>query len=181
MSKAVIGVIVFFILFSLSVFAHENIGSPEDVLSEIQTSQGVSAVTQIDCGKVQEHQFEELGDALMEQMHPGEAHETMDAMMGGEGSEILKAMHVSMGKSYLRCNGNNGIMDLMIQGGMMGTGMMQSMTGNNPSGSGTPFWNYGYFSVWNSLYAILLIGLIALVFLGIFKLWKDINKKKARK
>src|SRR3990167_496468 len=101
MNKIITATTIFFMLFSLNVFAHENVGSPEEVLSEIRESQGISAATQIDCNKVTEHHFEELGDALMEQMHSGEAHETMDAMMGGEGSESLKAMHVSMGKSYL--------------------------------------------------------------------------------
>ena len=191
MNKIITATTIFFMLFSLNVFAHENVGSPEEVLSEIRESQGISAATQIDCNKVTEHHFEELGDALMEQMHSGEAHETMDAMMGGEGSESLKAMHVSMGKSYLLCGGGNEMMGNNVsgygmpfqnymQGGMTGGSMMQGMMGNNSFSSGMPFWNYGYWSIWNILYAVLLIGLIALVFLSVFRLWKDINKKEVK-
>lgn len=96
---------LFFLLFSSSAYAGEGIKSVGESLSGIMLSQGVSSINQIDCKKVAEQQFGELGDALMEQMHPGEAHEAMDAMMGGEGSETLESVHASMGKSYLRCNG----------------------------------------------------------------------------
>ena len=63
---------------------------------------------------------------------------------------------------------------------MTGGSMMQGMMGNNSFSSGMPFWNYGYWSIWNILYAVLLIGLIALVFLSVFRLWKDINKKEVK-
>ena len=41
------------------------------------------------CDQLTEEQLEAIGDYYMEQMHPGEAHELMDKMMGGEGSESL--------------------------------------------------------------------------------------------
>src|SRR3989338_4638663 len=50
------------------------------------------------CNELTEDQLEHIGDYLMEQIHPGEAHEVMDKMMGGEGSESLKFMHIAMAK-----------------------------------------------------------------------------------
>ena len=128
MSRASLSFVLLFMLFSMQVYASENIASPVEVLSEIQASQRAFSIEQIDCNRVTELHFEKLGDALMEQMHPGEIHEAMDAMMGGEGSQSLKAIHVSMGRSYLRCNG-------VITGSPMmqasaWRGMMQPTTGN---------------------------------------------------
>ena len=50
------------------------------------------------CAQLSEKQFETVGDYLMEQMHPGQAHEVMDKMMGGEGSESLRLMHIAIAK-----------------------------------------------------------------------------------
>ena len=121
------------------------------------------------CDELTEEQLEEIGEYLMEQMHPGEAHDAMHEMMGiEEGSEYHMQAHVSMARTLYCGEGT-----MMGSGGMMGQGMM----GNNIFGSGMPFLNYGYWSVWNILYALLLVGLVALVFLGAFKFWKDVNKK----
>ncbi len=134
MASAKLLVLLPLLLLSASAAAHSG-ASVESVLSEIMSAQQAANAAGIDCNKVAEHQFEELGDALMEQMHPGSAHETMDAMMGGEGSEQLKAMHVSMGKSYLRCDG---------YAAMMGTGMMGSgMMGTGVSGQTMPYGTMG--------------------------------------
>jgi len=56
-------------------------------------------------------------------MHPGEAHEMMDQMMGGEGSESLKQAHINIARR-IYCNEN--------VGGMMGGNMMagRGMMGN---------------------------------------------------
>src|SRR3989344_1750392 len=142
MSKSNLSFILVFMLFSMHAYASENIASPAEVLSEIQASQGAFSIEQIDCGKVTELQFEKLGDALMEQMHPGEIHEAMDAMMGGEGSEPLKAIHVSMGRSYLRCNGGNTMMG-STRNGMMGFGMMQPITGSWQAPAYTDYYFFG--------------------------------------
>src|SRR3989344_5994124 len=120
----------------------------------------------ISCDKLSDEQLEAIGDYYMEQMHPGEAHETMDEMMGGEDSESLKQVHINMAKR-LYCNED--------VGGMMGGGMM-NMMGNNMMGSGMMGnWGYGfgYWNFFNILYAVLFIGLIVLVYLWIIKLWKD--------
>ena len=144
----------------------------------------------VSCDKLTNEQLEIIGEYYMEQMHPGDGHELMHKMMGlEEGSEAEKQFHVNMAKR-LYCNENvylgygmmgSGMMQGGLHGGMMGSGLIQSMMGNNSLGYGVPFQNYGYWSILDILYAVLLIGLIALVFLGVFKLWKDINEKKAKK
>lgn len=98
----------------------------------------------ISCDELTEHQLEEIGDYYMEQIHPGEEHIRMDEMMGGEGSERLRLMHINMGRSNY-CDGNDAILS-----GMMGNGMMQ------PS--------YGFYWFPNLIYAVLIIGLIVLIY-----------------
>jgi hypothetical protein len=131
------------------------------------------------CTSLNENQLEILGDYLMEQMHPGEAHEVMDKMMGGEGSESLRLMHIAMAKR-LYC----GDISDSVNYGMMGSGLrkganyggMMNMMGSN-FGYGMMGQSYGYWSFINLLFLALLIGLIILVYLWIMKLWKDVFKK----
>lgn len=134
--------------------------------------------SEIDCNELSDEQFEAIGDYYMEQMHPGEAHEMMDEMMGGEGSESLKQMHITMARR-LYCNEDIG--------GMMGGGMMNmmggNMMGNNMMQSDMMMnWGYGlgYWNLFSTLYLILLIGLIILVYLWIIKLWKNAENKKGK-
>ena len=65
-----------------------------------------------------------------------------------------------------------GMMGDSMMGGQVPQTTMQGMSGN---WGGLWYWN-----VLNVLYAILLIGLIILVFFGIIKLWKDISQGKRR-
>lgn len=147
------------------------------------------------CDKLTSEQFETLGDYYMEQMHPGEAHELMHKMMGGENSEAVKQMHISMAKtiycgedsqgtsgmdmSSMMGSGGIGMMGMMSMMNMMGGGMMNLQ---NPQTNMMKNWcyygNYGYWSFLNVLCIILLIGLIVLVYLWILKLWKDSYGKK---
>jgi len=72
------------------VSANENFTEAEKLIGE-----------KVSCDNLSEEQLEEIGDYYMEQMHPGESHEYMDKMMGGEGSESLRAMHIQMaGEMY---------------------------------------------------------------------------------
>ena len=165
----------------------------------------------IDCDKLSDEQLETIGEYYMEQMHPGQSHEAMHEMMGiEEGTKYHGQVHVSMarmmycsedammGSGMMGSGGMMGIMPMMMNmmgSGMMGgqnqtqantaqvpgSGMMQGMMGNNAFGFGMPFLNYGYFIVLNILYTLLLVGLVALVFLGVLKLWKDVNEKGAKK
>ncbi len=117
------------------------------------------------CANLTQDQLEIVGDYYMEQMHPGAAHETMDAMMGGEGSESLRQMHIQIARaSYCNESGS------MNTGGGMMSGMM---TGN--------FMQSGFWGIQGALYFLLLIGLVILVFLGIAKLLKDLTNEKPRR
>lgn len=118
----------------------------------------------LECDRLTDRDFERIGDAVMEQIHP-ETHEMMDAMMTslqtpersngvqeGEGTERLSLMHINMGKEYLNCfaESRDGVMNMMGYG----TGTF----------SGMPMmYNNGFGALWgiNSLLVtILLVVLI---------------------
>ncbi len=128
--------------------------------------------SEISCDKLTDEQLETIGEYFMEQMHPGEAHEIMDEMMGGGGSESLKQVHINMARR-LYCNDN-----IYVGYGMMNGGMMGMMGGNM---MGNPGYGFGYWNFINILYLLLLIGIITLVYLGIVKLWKSTRDKGGRK
>ncbi|RMF54615.1 hypothetical protein D6745_04715 [Candidatus Woesearchaeota archaeon] len=115
MKKQVLLLITLFSLMSIFVLAHgeETFAEAESIIK-----------SKVPCDKLSDEQLEMLGDYYMEQMHPGEQHERMDEMMGGEGSETLREMHIRMGQAFY-C-GEHG----MMSGGMMnmmmgrGAGMM---------------------------------------------------------
>lgn len=126
----------------------------------------------ISCDELDDEQLEAIGEYYMEQMHPGEAHEAVHEMMGiEEGTEYHKRLHVNIAQ-MMYC-GEGGMMGMM-GGNMMGrqtpiqTYMMQEMRGDQSRD----------LTIFDSLYIILLIGLIVLVSLVIVKLWKDVSKDK---
>ena len=138
------------------------------------------------CSKLTENQLEILGDYLMEQMHPGESHKVMDKMMGGEGSESLRQMHIAMAKR-IYCNDISGMVNYGMMGyGMMGSGLgrgtnyggMMGMMGGNFGYGMMGGYGFGYSGFVSFLYLVLLIGLIVLVYLWVIKLWKEIQKQK---
>ena len=120
----------------------------------------------IGCDKLADEQLESIGDYYMEQMHPSKAHEMMDQMMGGEGSESLKQVHINMAKR-LYCNED--------VGGMMGGGMM-NMMGSGMMGNYPAY--YGYNNFWNILWLIFLIGVIVLIIWFIYKFIKKGKKSE---
>ena len=118
--RKILFVIMVVLSFNISlVFAHEH--------NFTETKQFIDSG--ISCDKLTDEQLEAMGDYYMEQMHPGEAHEIMDNMMGGEGSESLKQVHINMAKR-LYCNEN-----VYIGYGMMGGGMMNMMMGSGMMGN----------------------------------------------
>ena len=131
-----------------------------------------------DCKILSDSQLELIGEYYMEQMHPGESHELMHKMMGiEEGSEAEEQFHINMAKT-IYCGES---------GGMMGGGMMNMMYGGNSAQANMTqqmMGNRGYsgygWNIWSILYAILIIGLIILTYLGIIKLWKDLFGGKGK-
>lgn len=137
------------------------------IVEDIMRQQGVSDINQIDCNKIDEDRLEELGDALMEEMHPGEAHTLMDKMMGGEGSESLRSMHILMARRYLGCR-ESGYVGRM---GMMGdyNGMMN---GGRPYGNDAvkkDYWPFsGMMGVGMGIFWLFIIGLAGLLIKVLF-------------
>lgn len=133
---AVLAVMIFLVL-SVPVSAadnakKENTGSSIDkAIQEILKSQGIKDMKSIDCGKVTDKQLEDLGDAVMDVMHPDPSeHEFMDRMMGGEGSQNLAYMHRMMGARYLGCYNGDGSF-----------GMMSPFWGGRGFGNGDDYYN----------------------------------------
>jgi uncharacterized membrane protein len=106
-----------------------NSQSIDQIIAEIREAQGIGPNEPIDPKRVRDAQLEELGEAVMDLMHPDEReHEFMDRMMGGEGSENLKYMHRMMGYRYLSGDFRRHIAPAMGWGtGGFGSGMMGSM------------------------------------------------------
>lgn len=130
----------------------------------------------ISCSNLNSSQLEFIGDYYMEQMHPGSAHEVMDNMMGGEGSESLRNAHIQMAL-VLYCGQTN---TSVTYGGMMG--MMPFMY-RSGLGGGTMSYPYGgmmgydmmgYGSLgWISLAFWILV--VILLVLAIFWLYRNIG------
>jgi|SRR3989344_5620645 len=142
------------VLFSLAfVLAHENFTETKELIDS-----GVS------CNKLTSSQLEEIGDYYMEQMHPGEAHETIHKMMGGEDSTFVGQMHINMAKS-IYCGENTGMNGMMD---MMGGGMM-----NYGSSAYVGYGNSMVILGW-LIYTLVIILIIA----AIYWLIKSANRKR---
>jgi len=123
--------------------------------------------SKVPCSELTKDQLERIGDYYMENMHPGDAHGSMDEMMGGEGSESLRQAHISIAKrdycGYFDRSGK------YMAGGMMenwGMGMM------------VPY-SAGHFYWFNAIVWILLI--IGIVFLIKWLATKQDTKKNKKK
>ena len=157
------------IILAVSItFAHEEtVKSVDDILNEIASKQGVST-DQIDCNKISNEEFEELGDAVMERMlGDHELHEQMDEKMGGEGSESLKQMHIFMGMNWLGCTDHVG---MGMGSGLMMPMMMRMMGNTYPA----------FYSGYDSLLLAALVGWILLI-LAVVYIFHLRNKMKKHK
>ena len=131
-----------FILLSSIGFAEENF---DEAITAIQSN--------VPCAQLTDTQLEEIGDYYMEQMHPGELHERMDSIMGGEGSESLRNAHINMAKMFY-C-GEQNAMSMSMMNMMMGrTG---NMMGNNLDYGMMGSWGYSW---WRIFFMIICWGAI---------------------
>ncbi|MBS3080258.1 hypothetical protein J4221_02195 [Candidatus Pacearchaeota archaeon] len=141
--------LVFLFIFSF-IYAHgeEDFAQAEEIIKQ-----------KISCSSLSDKQLEILGDYYMEQMHPGKLHEIMDERMGGEGSESLKQVHITMGKAFY-CGEHN-----MMSGGMMNMMMNRGMmygTYNNYGNS------YG-FRIVGWVFSILVLAVLILLIAWLIK------------
>ncbi len=135
--------------------------------------------SKVSCAQLSEDQLELIGDYLMEQMHPGEAHELMDQAMGGEGSESLRSVHIKMARS-IYC-GEGGMMGMMGMGNMMGIqnqipyNTQYNMMGNNIySGA---YKNTLIRWIFGIIIFAILVGLAFFIWINVFKSLKHSSKK----
>src|SRR3989338_3992174 len=137
--KKTIAVILFAVLISSALAQEEHeFAEAKEIIDS-----GIS------CSELANEQLEKIGDYYMEQMHPGEAHEIMDNMMGGEGSESLKQAHINMAKR-LYCNEN-----VYVGYGMMG---MMNLMGGGMMGNYQPYYSYSNYGYLNLLWIIFLVA-----------------------
>ena len=138
------------VILALFLFGTAGVLAQESHDSEIEEGKKL-VESKTSCDTLSHEQLEAMGEYYMEQMHPGEAHELMDNMMGGEGSASLKQVHINMARR-LYCNDN-----VYIGYGMMGSGGMMNMMGRGMMGSypaSYAYSNYGYWSIfWIVLFA----------------------------
>ena len=160
--------VVYFVLMLLMVnVSNADEGHPE--FSEIE--QGEALVNaEIPCEDLSETQLEQIGDYVMEQMHPGEAHKIMDEKLGGHGSESLKLAHINMAKMHY-CRQFQGM-------GMMGNNFQQNTGGMMNMMWGTGYGTMGGGWLWMSFFWFFWIAIAAFVFGVIFWWTKKLMKKK---
>src|SRR3990167_7066321 len=140
-------VILFSLFFVFAQDNHENEIEEGKRLVESKTS----------CNNLSNEQLEAIGEYYMEQMHPGEAHEIMDNMMGGEDSESLKQVHINMAKR-IYCNEN-----IYIGYGMMGSGGMMNRVGREVMGNYPASYDYSNYGYWNIFRILLFAAVIFLI------------------
>jgi len=161
--------LLFLILSAALVSAHgeETFAEAEEIIK-----------AKVACESLTDNQLEVIGDYYMGQMHPGEAHEAMDEMMGGEGSKSLMQMHINMGKSFY-CGEHEGMSSGMMSMMMgRGTGMMGSEETINMMGGKNMA--YGMMGSGMGIYGLVYFALAAFVFSVIFWMTHNwiVQKKK---
>jgi putative membrane protein len=175
-------IISIFSVFSILIFVGSmafgnggHVKNIDEILTEIREDLGLDAKSPINPDLVSDQHLEELGEAVMDLMHPNvREHEFMDNMMGGEGSESLDYMHRMMGYRYLTSEDKSlgfpmtgrGMMGIGLMGGMpmMGWGMHHGWGGGN-NGLFLRSMRGGFlgFYIWRVSMWIVLLGVIGVV------------------
>ena len=165
--KSKIFLLVLLILLS-NVYAENEFIEAEELIRQ-----------KIHCESLTDDQLELMGDYYMEQLHPGERHEFMDRIMGGEGSVQLRQVHIIMARSFY-CGESkamsSGMMNVMMGRTLQNGGMMNMMWG-----CGYGFGNTSWFGI--GLIWLFLLILVAFIF-GIIFWWTYkiiMNEHKGRK
>lgn len=155
------------LLFALSIPAFADAmdqKTVESVMQEIQKSQNVTDVKQIDIEKVTPDQLDQLGDVVMGKLiGDNERHEWMDGMIGGDGSEPLKNYHMNLGYSYLKGEPLN--LQSMMMGGQY---FRDGNDSNRYSEYGMMGFGKGYGMMYSPWYGIggVMMGLLILILVG---------------
>ena len=143
---------------------------------ESETAEGKAIVEEgLSCDGLADGQLEAVGEYLMELMHPGESHELTHATMGiKEGTDYHEKFHINLAQS-MYCGE-------MPMAGMMG--MMNWWNSNVPryswGGQMMGQQGYGAHAYWTlttTLYVVLLIGIIGLVYFWFLKFWNGTRRK----
>ena len=135
------------------------------------------------CGNLSDGQLEQIGEYYMEQMHPGQVHEYMDRMMGGEGSESLKQQHIQMAlvlycgrtDTNVTYGGMMAMMPMFYRGGgwMGGSGGWGPGAGGGMMGYGMMGYNYdmmgGYGWVLGLVFWVLVLLALILIVVWLYK------------
>jgi len=154
------------------ILAHGNQESKTTnvIVQDILTDQNITNQKSISCSNIDNHTFEELGDAVMSERHPDlKIHEYMDNMMGGEGSQTLKDSHIIMGKEYLGCIDDNSysmMSDSMMNGSVMGSTSLMNDSSNLNNYDSMMNWNYSGMGAFMGVF-----GITAWIFLILGIIW----------
>lgn len=141
--------------------------------------------SKINCDNLSLNQLELIGDYYMEQIHPREEHERIDAMMGGEGSESLRQVHIGMAQRYYcsqfagystNSNYNYG---MMCGGGMMyNDNYNTNYRGNNMMNGYSSYGGFGLFGM--GFLMILFWGLVIWLIYFLIKSGTNNNRNESR-
>jgi hypothetical protein len=125
MFKYIISIAIFLLVIAVPVLADDatNMVDAKNLIDQ-----------KIECSKLSTDQLDKIGDYYMEAMAPGQGHESMESIMGGEGSDSLKQAHIFMARRWY-C------------GDAVGLGMMGMMTGSY--GPGVMNWEGNQSGVYN--------------------------------
>ncbi|RME54358.1 hypothetical protein D6777_04090 [Candidatus Woesearchaeota archaeon] len=152
--------IILLLLLMHVAFAHGDLNKAQEIIDK-----------NLPYNNLTDEDFEILGDYYMELM-AGDRHDEMDEMMGGEGSESLRQMHIQMGKKYYYSLNNE-------QNQMMNSRRSEIMMMGTNGMMGYNMWQWNYFG------AIIYFAIAAFIFSLIFWLTyrlivEDKNAKKTK-